>query len=215
MRMGFGRYQGVLMPKSKYWMKVSPTAEDQPEWKLVEWSAFHSHYPQKMQRYGVVEFLVQGMTCTYALESGELQGFQPFCKPRIIEKGNSSCIHSAVLEEVPQLGSRFAELCAKVPFALVLECPDAHSANKRHKAKTHAELPSNAFAVDACCGTHQAHRIIAATEKTLISDLRALYATCAHLPYQNLLQDEASILQVLLKPESSDIALNHQNDLNH
>ena len=186
-RVGFGRLQPVLMPHARYPLKLDN------KWRSVSLEEYLKHRPgRNVLRYGTVELLGQGMTCHYLHpETEELFGIRVMCRPRILQSANASCLFTATESEVPEFSAKGLEnICEQVPMALVCESPDAASANNRKKAKSSSLAPSNCFHVPAVCDAHQAHRMVAMKEKDSIGNLYSIAASCAHPPFQDLLQHQ-------------------------
>lgn len=104
------------------------------------------------------------------------------CPPPCGAPQTGSCIYRALQDNSPEMSlASIARVANEAPFVLVQDIPDACSANQRAKEHTFEELPSNAFAVDVRCAAHQAHRIVASSEKEVIGDLHAVHVTCSHV----------------------------------
>ena len=76
--------------------KVARFAVMDPEggWRLVRYEEFKRQRPQVACKYGVLELLAQGASVDYASESGLFEGFDVFCMPNFLERGNASCLFS-------------------------------------------------------------------------------------------------------------------------
>jgi hypothetical protein len=183
-RLGFGRLQPQLMPHARYPLRVND------KWVSLPLD----QYLQKCQRFsvlrfGVLELLAQGLTCHYTSPSGEFSGFRAFCRPRILQSGNASCLFTATETEVPEFSKAgLRSLSEDCPFAIVNEQPDAASSNTRKKAKSSQDTPANVFHVNGVCDAHQGHRMIEMKEKDLIGNVHAIAVSAANPELQNKLQ---------------------------
>ncbi len=87
------------------------------------------------------------------------------------------------------------DVAGKVPYGIVAECPDAHSANYRKKAATWELLPDNMLGVDSTCGAHQGHRVVDSCEKQIVGHVHAVHVTCSH--YSNSSRISSAFLSLL------------------
>ena len=80
-------------------------------------------------------------------------------------------------------------ICREVPFAFLLEPPDAASANLRKQEKTSGELPSNCGHIKSKCSCHQGHRIVESREKRQVGNVYAACFTCSAVSHQSRMQE--------------------------
>ena len=173
-RLRFGGLQSKLYPHARYIMRDST----QSRWILVDSVEFAKRTKGKIGRFGVMEVLAQGLRVQGVGRGDEiLHGARLMLPPTILQRGNSSTIHSAVERACPELAhDRLVEICGRVPYVWLNEKPDAHSANQRKRAKSlrlREGIP-NCFDVPGTCADHQAHRCIASREPGVIGNLYAL-----------------------------------------
>ena len=175
------------MPHARYSLKDASTGL----YEMVSYVEYCARFPrvQNQLKFGTLEIFVQGMTCQYVDKCEHMRGFRAICQPKVLQAGNSSCIYSALADEVPELAEEnLPALAEKIDQGLLYEAPDAHKANKRKAQKSFGGLPDNMYGVDGQCYGHQIHKAVAHKQQSILGNIHAVHVTCSNTGNQSRLQ---------------------------
>jgi hypothetical protein len=215
-RCRFGQLQQEIMPFARYSVKGSDG-----KWSMVQLDEFRRRYPRlNTINYGTLELYASGRTCQYIdSHTGAIGGFRCMSPPCFLQRGNSSCMQSATHTLYKQFDpDGMQRIADAVPYGIVQEMQDSHSAECRKKAKIFQELPNNFLGFDGRCGFHQGHRVVAANEERQVGDIHACYVTCSQVHNQCKMQQSLwAVLDVELdvyvgKPDPAWVSLFAKHD---
>lgn len=196
MRLNFGRLQEDLTPMARYLIP------DGLRWKAVPLHVFRRLKPKAQLRFGILEVLAQSASIDRVVHvGGKAQAITAkiLCNPVVIERANSSCIFDAVDKAIPALSLESISLLAvQVPWTMIVDVPDNHSANGRRQAETIRRLPRNCLFLGSSCLAHAAHTatVNSTQENDVIGDMHAIGVASSQLANQRkLLQAFWAILE--------------------
>ena len=173
MYLGFGSLHQQLQPQARY---LRPLEADRPggwvRWVTCTFEEFKKWQPRSRPQSGIFEVFGQDAEVTTAIGDGDhpdVKTQRRIYPPKILARGNASCIHSAVggastsslhfpVQKIKEMGT------AGIVF--LDEIPDACKANKRHKSFVVDALKDTDGALineHATCAVHGLHNIVTKT----------------------------------------------------
>jgi hypothetical protein len=178
-----------LMPLARYLVRD----ETKPDkWKLISYEAYRKRCPHGKLSFGVLEVFAQCPSLDSTEENGTYTFRDIIDRPRILENGKASCIHSAneCIQSVKVQSIIF--LCSHSKSVFVNDAPDDARSNTRKKLFEAALLRpiANCYVSLLSCKAHGLHRLVSSAmdETALAGDIYAIKFTASRLAMQNSMQ---------------------------